>query len=143
MEENVLVEKKERKYTIYSLVVFALSLVCFGLFVALILIPSLEFINSMKNPEGAEGLGILAIMMLEIYFAPCFLVVGIMGLISLGISKKKQKKRLFDSIATLLAFVLIVLSTSRIPAPNILFSVFQNLIDWIDFRILVFFLQVV
>ncbi|MDY5853043.1 MAG: hypothetical protein SPK28_02280 [Bacilli bacterium] len=110
MEENVLVEKKERKYTIYSLVVFALSLVCFGLFVALILIPSLEFINSMKNPEGAEGLGVLAIMMLEIYFAPCFLVVGIMGLISLGISKKKQKKRLFDSIATLLAFVLIVLS---------------------------------
>ena len=110
MEENVLVEKKERKYTIYSLVVFALSLVCFGLFVALILIPSLEFINSMKNPEGAEGLGVLAIMMLEIYFAPCFLVVGIMGLISLGISKKKQKKRLFDSIATLLAFVLIVLA---------------------------------
>ena len=110
MEENVLVEKKKRKYTIYSLVVFALSLVCFGLFVALILIPSLEFINSMKNPEGAEGLGVLAIMMLEIYFAPCFLVVGIMGLISLGISKKKQKKRLFDSIATLLAFVLIVLS---------------------------------
>ena len=110
MEENVLVEKKERKYTIYSLVVFALSLVCFGLFVALILIPSLEFINSMKHPEGAEGLGVLAIMMLEIYFAPCFLVVGIMGLISLGISKKKQKKRLFDSIATLLAFVLIVLS---------------------------------
>lgn len=110
MEENVLVEKKERKYTIYSLVVFALSLVCFGLFIALILIPSLEFINSMKNPEGAEGLGVLAIMMLEIYFAPCFLVVGIMGLISLGISKKKQKKRLFDSIATLLAFVLIVLS---------------------------------
>ena len=107
MEENVLVEKKERKYTIYSLVVFALSLVCFGLFIALILIPSLEFINSMKNPEGAEGLGVLAIMMLEIYFAPCFLVVGIMGLISLGISKKKQKKRLFDSIATLLAFVLI------------------------------------
>ena len=110
MEENVLVEKKERKYTIYSLVVFALSLVCFGLFIALILIPSLEFINSMKNPEGAEGLGVLAIMMLEIYFAPCFLVVGIMGLISLGISKKKQKKRLFDSIATLLAFVLIVLA---------------------------------
>ena len=110
MEESVIVEKKERKYTIYSLVVFALSLVCFGLFVALILIPSLEFINSMKNPEGAEGLGVLAIMMLEIYFAPCFLVVGIMGLISLGISKKKQKKRLFDSIATLLAFVLIVLS---------------------------------
>ena len=110
MEENVLVEKKERKYTLYSLVVFALSLVCFGLFIALILIPSLEFINSMKNPEGAEGLGVLAIMMLEIYFAPCFLVVGIMGLISLGISKKKQKKRLFDSIATLLAFVLIVLS---------------------------------
>ena len=110
MEENVLVEKKERKYTIYSLVVFALSLVCFGLFIALILIPSLEFINSMKNPEGAEGLGVLAIMMLDIYFAPCFLVVGIMGLISLGISKKKQKKRLFDSIATLLAFVLIVLS---------------------------------
>ena len=110
MEESVIVEKKERKYTIYSLVVFALSLVCFGLFVALILIPSLEFINSMKNPEGAEGLGILAIMMLESYFVPCFLVVGIMGLISLGISKKKQKKRLFDSIATLLAFVLIVLS---------------------------------
>ena len=110
MEESVIVEKKERKYTIYSLVVFALSLVCFGLFVALILIPSLEFINSMKNPEGAEGLGVLAIMMLEIYFAPCFLVVGIMGLISLGISKKKQKKRLFDSIATLLAFVLIVLA---------------------------------
>ena len=110
MEENELVEKKERKYTIYSLVVFALSLVCFGLFVALILIPSLEFINSMKHAEGAEGLGILAIMMLEIYFVPCFLVVGIMGLISLGISKKKQKKRLFDSIATLLAFVLIVLS---------------------------------
>ena len=110
MEENVLVEKKERKYTIYSLVVFALSLVCFGLFVALILIPSLEFINSMKHAEGAEGLGILAITMLEIYFVPCFLVVGIMGLISLGISKKKQKKRLFDSIATLLAFVLIVLS---------------------------------
>lgn len=110
MEENVIVEKKERKYTIYSLVVFALSLVCFGLFIALILIPSLEFINSMKNPEGAEGLGVLAIMMLEIYFAPCFLVVGIMGLISLGISKKKQKKRLFDSIATLLAFVLIVLA---------------------------------
>ena len=110
MEENVLVEKKERKYTIYSLVVFALSLVCFGLFVALILIPSLEFINSMKHAEGAEGLGILAIMMLDIYLIPCFLVVGIMGLISLGISKKKQKKRLFDSIATLLAFVLIVLS---------------------------------
>ena len=110
MEESVIVEKKERKYTIYSLVVFALSLVCFGLFIALILIPSLEFINSMKNPEGAEGLGVLAIMMLEIYFAPCFLVVGIMGLISLGISNKKQKKRLFDSIATLLAFVLIVLS---------------------------------
>ena len=110
MEESVIVEKKERKYTIYSLVVFALSLVCFGLFIALILIPSLEFINSMKNPEGAEGLGVLAIMMLEIYFAPCFLVVGIMGLISLGISKKKQKKRLFDSIATLLAFVLIVLA---------------------------------
>ena len=110
MEENVLVEKKERKYTIYSLVVFALSLVCFGLFVALILIPSLEFINSMKHAEGVEGLGILAITMLEIYFVPCFLVVGIMGLISLGISKKKQKKRLFDSIATLLAFVLIVLS---------------------------------
>ena len=110
MEENVLVEKKERKYTIYSLVVFALSLVCFGLFIALILIPSLEFINSMKHAEGAEGLGVLAIMMLEIYFVPCFLVVGIMGLISLGISKKKQKKRLFDSIATLLAFVLIVLS---------------------------------
>ena len=110
MEENVLVEKKERKYTIYSLVVFALSLVCFGLFVALILIPSLEFINSMKHAESAEGLGILAIMMLDIYLIPCFLVVGIMGLISLGISKKKQKKRLFDSIATLLAFVLIVLS---------------------------------
>ena len=64
----------------------------------------------MKNPEGAEGLGILAIMMLDIYLIPCFLVVGIMGLISLGISKKKQKKRLFDSIATLLAFVLIVLA---------------------------------
>ena len=110
MEENVIVEKKERKYTIYSLVVFALSLVCFGFFVYLVLIPSIQFINSMKNPEGAEGLGILAIMMLEIYFAPCFLVVGIMGLISLGISKKKQKKRLFDSIATLLAFVLIVLA---------------------------------
>ena len=110
MEENVLVEKKERKYTIYSLVVFALSLVCFGFFVYLVLIPSIQFIDSMKNPEGAEGLGVLAIMMLEIYFAPCFLVVGIMGLISLGISKKKQKKRLFDSIATLLAFVLIVLS---------------------------------
>ena len=110
MEENVLVEKKERKYTIYSLVVFALSLVCFGLFVALILIPSIQFIDSMKNPEGAEGLGVLAIMMLDIYFVPCFLVVGIMGLISLGISKKKQKRRLFDSIATLLAFVLIVLS---------------------------------
>ena len=110
MEENVLVEKKERKYTIYSLVVFALSLVCFGFFVYLVLIPSIQFINSMKNPEGAEGLGILAIMMLDIYLIPCFLVVGIMGLISLGISKKKQKKRLFDSIATLLAFVLIVLS---------------------------------
>ena len=110
MEESVIVEKKERKYTIYSLVVFALSLVCFGLFIALILIPSLEFINSMKNPEGAEGLGVLAIMMLEIYFAPCFLVVGIMGLISLGISKKKQKKRLFDSIATILVFALIVLA---------------------------------
>ena len=110
MEENVLVEKKERKYTIYSLVVFALSLVCFGLFVALILIPSLEFINSMKHAEGAEGLGILAIMMLESYFVPCFLVVGIMGLISLGISKKKQKKRLFDSIATILVFALIVLA---------------------------------
>ena len=93
MEESVIVEKKERKYTIYSLVVFALSLVCFGFFVYLVLIPSIQFINSMKNPEGAEGLGILAIMMLEIYFAPCFLVVGIMGLISLGISKKKQKKR--------------------------------------------------
>ena len=110
MEENVLVEKKERKYTIYSLVVFALSLVCFGFFVYLVLIPSIQFINSMKNPEGAEGLGILAIMMLDIYLIPCFLVVGIMGLISLGISKKKQKKRLFDSIATLLAFVLIVLA---------------------------------
>ena len=110
MEENVLVEKKERKYTIYSLVVFALSLVCFGFFVYLVLIPSIQFINSMKNPEGAEGLGILAIMMLDIYLIPCYLVVGIMGLISLGISKKKQKKRLFDSIATLLAFVLIVLS---------------------------------
>ena len=110
MEESVIVEKKERKYTIYSLVVFALSLVCFGLFIALILIPSLEFINSMKNPEGAEGLGVLAIMMLEIYFAPCFLVVGIMGLISLGISKKKQKKRLFDSMATILVFALIVLA---------------------------------
>ena len=110
MEESVIVEKKERKYTIYSLVVFALSLVCFGFFVYLVLIPSIQFIDSMKNPEGAEGLGILAIMMLEIYFAPCFLVVGIMGLISLGISKKKQKKRLFDSIATLLAFVLIVLA---------------------------------
>ena len=110
MEENVIVEKKERKYTIYSLVVFALSLVCFGFFVYLVLIPSIQFINSMKNPEGAEGLGILAIMMLDIYLIPCFLVVGIMGLISLGISKKKQKKRLFDSIATLLAFVLIVLS---------------------------------
>lgn len=108
--ENVLVEKKERKYTIYSLVVFALSLVCFGFFVYLVLIPSIQFINSMKNPEGAEGLGILAIMMLDIYLIPCFLVVGIMGLISLGISKKKQKKRLFDSIATLLAFVLIVLA---------------------------------
>ena len=110
MEENVLVEKKERKYTIYSLVVFALSIVCFGFFVYLVLIPSIQFIDSMKNPEGAEGLGILAIMMLDIYFVPCFLVVGIMGLISLGISKKKQKKRLFDSIATLLAFVLIVLA---------------------------------
>ena len=110
MEENVLVEKKERKYTIYSLVVFALSLVCFGFFVYLVLIPSIQFIDSMKNPEGAEGLGILAIMMLDIYLIPCFLVVGIMGLISLGISKKKQKKRLFDSIATLLAFVLIVLA---------------------------------
>ena len=110
MEENVIVEKKERKYTIYSLVVFALSLVCFGLFVALILIPSLEFINSMKHAEGAEGLGILAIMMLDIYLIPCFLVVGIMGLISLGISKKKQKKRLFDSIATILVFALIVLA---------------------------------
>ena len=110
MEENVIVEKKERKYTIYSLVVFALSLVCFGFFVYLVLIPCIQFINSMKNPEGAEGLGILAIMMLDIYLIPCFLVVGIMGLISLGISKKKQKKRLFDSIATLLAFVLIVLS---------------------------------
>ena len=110
MEENVIVEKKERKYTIYSLVVFALSLVCFGFFVYLVLIPSIQFINSMKNPEGAEGLGILAIMMLNIYFVPCFLVVGIMGLISLGISKKKQKKRLFDSIATLLAFALIVLA---------------------------------
>ena len=110
MEENVIVEKKERKYTIYSLVVFALSLVCFGFFAYLVLIPSIQFINSMKNPEGAEGLGILAIMMLDIYLIPCFLVVGIMGLISLGISKKKQKKRLFDSIATLLAFVLIVLS---------------------------------
>ena len=110
MEENVIVEKKERKYTIYSLVVFALSLVCFGFFVYLVLIPSIQFINSMKNPEGAEGLGILAIMMLDIYLIPCFLVVGIMGLISLGISKKKQKKRLFDSIATLLAFVLIVLA---------------------------------
>ena len=110
MEENVIVEKKERKYTIYSLVVFALSLVCFGFFVYLVLIPSIQFIDSMKNPEGAEGLGILAIMMLDIYLIPCFLVVGIMGLISLGISKKKQKKRLFDSIATLLAFVLIVLA---------------------------------
>ena len=110
MEENVIVEKKERKYTIYSLVVFALSLVCFGFFAYLVLIPSIQFINSMKNPEGAEGLGILAIMMLDIYLIPCFLVVGIMGLISLGISKKKQKKRLFDSIATLLAFVLIVLA---------------------------------
>ena len=110
MEENVLVEKKERKYTIYSLVVFALSLVCFGFFAYLVLIPSIQFIDSMKNPEGAEGLGILAIMMLDIYLIPCFLVVGIMGLISLGISKKKQKKRLFDSIATLLAFVLIVLA---------------------------------
>ena len=110
MEENVIVEKKERKYTIYSLVVFALSLVCFGLFVALILSPSVEFINSMKHAEGAEGLGILAIMMIEIYLVPAFLVVGIMGLISLGISKKKQKKRLFDSIGTLLAFALIVLA---------------------------------
>ena len=110
MEENVIVEKKERKYTIYSLVVFALSLVCFGFFVYLVLIPSIQFINSMKNPEGAEGLGILAIMMLDIYLIPCFLVVGIMGLISLGISKKKQKKRLFDSIATILAFALIVLA---------------------------------
>ena len=110
MEENVLVEKKERKYTIYSLVVFALSLVCFGFFVYLVLIPSIQFINSMKNPEGAEGLGILAIMMLDIYLIPCFLVVGIMGLISLGISKKKQKKRLFDSIATILVFALIVLA---------------------------------
>ena len=110
MEENVLVGKKERKYTIYSLVVFVLSLVCFGFFVYLVLIPSIQFIDSMKNPEGAEGLGILAIMMLDIYLIPCFLVVGIMGLISLGISKKKQKKRLFDSIATLLAFVLIVLA---------------------------------
>ena len=100
----------ERKYTIYSIVVFALSIVCFGFFVYLVLIPSIQFINSMKNPEGAEGLGILAIMMLDIYLIPCFLVVGIMGLISLGISKKKQKKRLFDSIATLLAFVSIVLS---------------------------------
>ena len=110
MEENVLGGKKERKYTIYSLVVFALSLVCFGFFVYLVLIPSIQFIDSMKNPEGAEGLGILAIMMLDIYLIPCFLVVGIMGIISLGISKKKQKKRLFDSIATLLAFVLIVLA---------------------------------
>ena len=110
MEENVLVEKKERKYTIYSLVVFALSLVCFGFFVYLVLIPSIQFINSMKNPEGAEGLGILAIMMLDIYLIPCYLVVGIMGLISLGISKKKQKKRLFDSIATILVFALIVLA---------------------------------
>ena len=110
MEENVIVEKKERKYTIYSLVVFALSLVCFGFFVYLVLIPSIQFINSMKNPEGAEGLGILAIMMLDIYLIPCFLVVGIMGLISLGISKKKQKKRLFDSIATILVFALIVLA---------------------------------
>ena len=110
MEENVLVEKKERKYTIYSLVVFALSLVCFGFFVYLVLIPSIQFIDLMKNPEGAEGLGILAIMMLDIYLIPCFLVVGIMGLISLGISKKKQKKRLFDSIATILVFALIVLA---------------------------------
>ena len=110
MEENVLVEKKERKYTIYSLVVFALSLVCFGFFAYLVLIPSIQFIDSMKNPEGAEGLGILAIMMLDIYLIPCFLVVGIMGLISLGISKKKQKKRLFDSIATILVFALIVLA---------------------------------
>ena len=110
MEENVLVEKKERKYTIYSLVVFALSLVCFGFFVYLVLIPSIQFIDLMKNPEGAEGLGILALMMLDIYLIACFLVVGIMGIISLGISKKKQKKRLFDSIATLLAFVLIVLA---------------------------------
>ena len=110
MEENVIVEKKERKYTIYSLVVFALSLLCFGFFVYLVLIPSIQFINSMKNPEGAEGLGILAIMMLDIYLIPCFLVVGIMGLISLGISKKKQKKRLFDSIATILVFALIVLA---------------------------------
>ena len=110
MEENVIVEKKERKYTIYSLVVFALSLVCFGFFAYLVLIPSIQFIDSMKHAEGVEGLGILAITMLEIYFVPCFLVVGIMGLISLGISKKKQKKRLFDSIGTLLAFVLIVLS---------------------------------
>ncbi|MGM9857947.1 MAG: hypothetical protein ACI311_01695 [Bacilli bacterium] len=108
--ENVLVEKKERKYTIYSIVVFVLSLVCFGFFVALILMPSLEFINSMKHAEGAEGLGILAIMMIDIYLVPAFLVVVIMGLISLGISKKKQKKRLFDSIATLLAFALIVLA---------------------------------
>ena len=110
MEENVLVEKKERKYTIYSLVVFALSLVCFGFFVYLVLIPSIQFIDSMKNPDGAEGLGILALMMLDIYLIPCFLVVGIMGLISLGISKKKQKKRLFDSIATILVFALIVLA---------------------------------
>ena len=110
MEENVIVEKKERKYTIYSLVVFALSLVCFGFFAYLVLIPSIQFIDSMKNPEGAEGLGILAIMMLDIYLIPCFLVVGIMGLISLGISKKKQKKRLFDSIATILVFALIVLA---------------------------------
>ena len=110
MEENVLVGKKERKYTIYSLVVFVLSLVCFGFFVYLVLIPSIQFIDSMKNPEGAEGLGILAVMMLDIYLIPCFLVVGIMGLISLGISKKKQKKRLFDSIATILVFALIVLA---------------------------------
>ena len=110
MEESVIVEKKERKYTIYSLVVFALSLVCFGFFAYLVLIPSIQFIDSMKNPEGAEGLGILAIMMLDIYLIPCFLVVGIMGLISLGISKKKQKKRLFDSIATILVFALIVLA---------------------------------
>lgn len=108
--ENVLVEKKERKYTIYSIVVFALSIVCFGFFVYLVLIPSIQFIDSMKNPEGAEGLGVLAIMMLDIYLIPCFLVVGIMGLISLGISKKKQKKRLFDTIGTILPFALIVLA---------------------------------